>query len=81
MKFPLQVPVVAQWDQWPLCSARTQVQAPAWHSGLKDLVLPQLQCRLQLWLISDPWSRNSICHRAAEKEKEKKCPLPGMSIN
>ena len=28
------VPVVLQWDGHPLCSTRTQVQSPAWHSGL-----------------------------------------------
>ena len=39
----------------------------AWHSGLKDLGLPQ--CRSQLWLRSDLWPRNSICHGAAKKEK------------
>ena len=27
--------------------------------------------RSQLWLRTDPWPRNSICHRAAKKEKEK----------
>ena len=37
------VPSVAQQDRWHLCSARAQVQASARHSGLKDLVLPQLQ--------------------------------------
>ena len=47
----------------------------AWHSRLKDLVLPQLLRRLQLWLRSDPWPWNSICHRATKKEtKIKKSP-------
>ena len=34
--------------------AEPQVQSLAWHSELKDPALPQLQCRLQLWLRSDP---------------------------
>ena len=27
--------LVAQWDRWCLCSARTRVQSPARHSGLR----------------------------------------------
>jgi len=42
----LGVPTVAQWDQQHLCSAGTHVQSLAQHSGLKDLVLLQLQLRL-----------------------------------
>ena len=42
------VSAVMPWDQWCLCSTRTQVRSPAWHSGLKDPVLPQL------WLGPDP---------------------------
>ena len=42
------VPTVAQWDWRPLYSTRTKVQSLACHSGLKDLVLPKLQCTLQL---------------------------------
>ena len=38
---------------------------------VKDLVLPQLQCRLPLQLGSDPWPGNSMCCRAAKKEKKK----------
>ena len=47
---------------------QTQVGSLAQHSGsgVEDLVL------LQLWLGSDPWPRNSICHGVAEKEKRKK---------
>ena len=29
------VPAGAQWDQWPLGSAGTQVGSPAWSSGLR----------------------------------------------
>ena len=39
---------------------------------VKDLVLPQLRLRSLLQLGSDPWPGNSICHRAAKTEKEKK---------
>ena len=39
----------------------------------KDAALPQLWCRLQLQLGSDPWPGNSICLRVAKKvEGEKK---------
>lgn len=31
----VRVPAVAQWDQRPLRKAETQVQSPAWHSGLR----------------------------------------------
>ena len=36
---------------------------------VKDLALPKSQCRLRLWLRSDPWPRNSICHGAAPPKK------------
>ena len=39
LKSSQEVLTVAQQDQWYLCSARTQVQSPARHSGLKDLAL------------------------------------------
>ena len=48
------VPTVTQWDQLCLCSARTQVWSQALAQQVKDLALPQLQCRLQLWLRSYP---------------------------
>ena len=38
---------------------------------VKDLVLPQLQGRSQLWLGSDHWPGNTICCGAAKKEKER----------
>ena len=38
---------------------------------VKDLVLPQLQLRSQLWLRSDPWLGNSLCCGVAKKEKKK----------
>ena len=34
---------------------------------VKDPALPQLWHRWQLYLRSDPWRRNSICHGAAKK--------------
>ena len=59
---------MAQWHRQHLCSAG--------HSGVaqrvRDLVLPQLWRRSQLWLRSDPWPGNSICRGAAKKEKRKK---------
>ena len=38
---------------------------------LKDPALPQLQHWLQLRLGYDPWPRNSICRREAEKENKR----------
>ena len=62
---------MAQRDQWCLCSTRIQVRLLAQHSGLKDLALPQLLQRLQLWLRSDPWPRNSICCGEGQKQTNK----------
>ena len=39
------------------------------HSGLKNLALPQLWCRSQLWLRSDPWPGNSISCRVLLPQK------------
>ena len=65
------VPAVAQWDWWCLCSARTQVQSPAWHIGLMDSALLQLNHQLQLWLSSHPQPRNSRYRETTKKEKKK----------
>ena len=54
----------------------------AWHSGVKDPAVRQLQCRLQMWLRSDPWPRNSICYRVAKKKKkERKRPQLTLSLH
>ena len=45
---------------------------PAGHSGVKDPALPQLWCRSQLPLLSDPCPRNSICWGVAKKGKKKR---------
>ena len=47
---------------WKHCDV---VQSP-WHSGLKDPVLRQLWLRSRLWLGSDSWPRNPICHWVAK---------------
>ena len=41
---------------------------PQPQGGLKDLALPQLVCRSQEQLGSDPWPGNSTCHRATKKD-------------
>ena len=61
---------MAQQDMQHLCSTRMQVCSLAQCNGLKDLALPQLWHRLHLWLGSDPWPRNSICHGVAKEEKK-----------
>ena len=66
------VATVAQWDQWYCCKTRTQVCSLACglsHSGLGDLVLLQLWCRL--WLRFDLWPGNFICHQKKKKKKRK----------
>ena len=46
---------------------------------VKDLVLLQLQCRLQLLLGSDPWPGSSMCHGVGRKEKKKVHGNPHIS--
>ena len=43
---------MVQWDGWHLGNAGMQVQSPA--QWVKDLVLPLLWLKSQLWLRSDP---------------------------
>ena len=40
---------------------------------VKNLASQQLQCGLQLWLRSDPWSRNSMLQGSQKKKKEEAC--------
>ena len=42
-------------------------------------MLLQLWHRSQLWLSSDPWPGNSICHRGAKKGR-KKCDVWGVTL-
>ena len=64
---------MAQRGLWHLCSTRAQIWPLTEHSGLKDLVLPQLWHRSQLWLRSDLWTGNSIrCGVAKKRKKERK---------
>ena len=39
-------------------AAEARVRSLAQHSQLRDLALPQLQKRLQLWLRFSPWPKN-----------------------
>ena len=52
---------MVQWVMNPTAvawvTAEVRVRSLAWHSGLKDLALSQLQCRLKLWLRFNPWPR------------------------
>ena len=56
------VPAMVQWVKNLTAVARVaaevQVPSPAWCSGLKNLVLPQLCCRSQLQLGFDLWPGN-----------------------
>ena len=49
-----------------------QVRSWAPAQWVKDLVVLQLQCGLQLQLRSDPWSWNFHMLQAAKEEKKKK---------
>ena len=70
------------WHNGISVSVQCQVSdlIPAWNSGLKDPVLPQLQCRSQLWLGSDPWPWNSICCKVAKKKKKKSKKENGLGF-
>ena len=46
---------------------------PGSAQWVKDLVMLQLWCGLQLGLGSEPWPRNSLCLGVAEKRKERGC--------
>ena len=54
LKMKRGVPAVAQWVKNLTAAAQVtvevRVQSPAQHSELKDLVLLQQWCRMQLWL-------------------------------
>ena len=53
-------------------SIRMQILSPSRLSGLKDLALPKLQHRSQLWLRSDPWPRELHMPQSGQKKKEKR---------
>ena len=52
--------LAASWDHWDM----GLIPSPA--QWVKDLALFQLSLRSRLWLGSDPWPGNSICHGAAK---------------
>ena len=55
---------VASLQRWDTGSIPSRAQS------MEDLVLLQLQHRLQLQLESDPWPKNSICQGAAPPQKK-----------
>ena len=60
------VPAVVQCDRHWIAGI------PRLAQWVKDLALPQLQGKPQLWLGSAPCPGNSICLRVAKKGKKKK---------
>ena len=46
---------MAQWGALCLCSPRMQVRSSAWHSGLKDLAMQQLQHKAAARIQSLAW--------------------------
>lgn len=53
-----------------VAGCRFNLCCPAWHSGLKNLALLQVQHRLKMWLGADPWLGNSKCRGSAKKKKK-----------
>ena len=58
---------MVQGNQQCLCSGRDMGSVLGMAPRIEDLSLLQLWHGSQLWLRFDPWSGNSICHRAAKK--------------
>ena len=56
---------MASWECWDAGLI------PSLAQWVKDLVLPQLQLRLQPQLRCDPWPGNSIHCRVGKKETER----------
>ena len=72
------VPAVAQWVHDPALSLQQHTGSsldPA--QWVKDSVLMQWQCRLQLWLGFSSWPRNFHMSQVQQKMKKKIFPTPG----
>ena len=67
----LGVPAVVQWDWQCLYITRTRFQTLARHSELKDSMLQQVWCRLQLWPGSDPMAWELHMPRGGQRKKQK----------
>ena len=68
---------MVQWDQQHLWKTRMQVHSLARHSGLR--VWHCLSCGIVHNCGYEPCPGNSICHRAAKKEKKKKNILNNLN--
>ena len=66
---------MTQWDWRSISGISTLLESQfnPWSrtGGLKDPALLWLLCRSQLWLRSDCWPGNSICHGAVQKKKKR----------
>ena len=58
------------WTWWHFCSGTGSIPSPV--QWVKDLVLLELWCRLQLQLGFNPWPSNFHMHGCGQKKKKKK---------
>ena len=67
-----------------------QVWSPAWHTGLEDLALPQLEHRLQLQFGSHPGPgtpqaevqpKKGKKKKKKKRERERERERPGLELN
>ena len=69
-------PAEAQWVRNPTAvawvAAGMQVLSPAWHSWLKDLALPQLQCSSLLLTGELPYALSMAIKKKKKRKRKRK---------
>ena len=70
--FPAVVQQVKNQTAVAQVAAEVQVRSLAGGSALTDLVLPQLQHWLQLWLRFNPWPGTSTCCQCGHEKKKRR---------
>ena len=76
-------PAVVQWLKNPISAAQVAVEAqvpsPAWPSGLKDLALLHLRCRLAAAALIRPLARERPYATGVAIKRKKKRAIPVMA--